>query len=78
MNRAIFASLLIIAAYLYGTTLYEPWYFTVQRALVSIGLLRLPSDAPEQTRLMGNQLQITVISLCLLIAGVWLFILSDN
>ncbi len=73
MNRIIFAALLIIVGYIYGTTLYEPWYFTLQRLLSYVGVFKIPEGMPENTRLMGNQAQIVVISLVLIGLGIWLF-----
>ncbi len=73
MNRTLFAALLILLGYIYGTTLYEPWYYTLQRFLVYVGALKMPENAPPSTRLMGNQVQIVVISLILIGVGIWLF-----
>ncbi len=78
MNRDLFAAILILAGYLYGTTLYEPWYFIVQRWLISLGLIKLPQGSQEGTKLLGNQVQIVIISILLIGAGVWLFLLSNN
>lgn len=76
MNRQIFAAILILAGYTYGSTLYEPWYFTLQGWLVTIGILHKPEDAPEGTRLMGNQVQIIIAGILLMAAGIWLFVFS--
>lgn len=73
MNRTLFAALLIVLGYIYGTTLYEPWYYTLQRLLVYVGALKMPENAPPGTRLMGNQAQIVVIALILIGVGIWLF-----
>lgn len=78
MNREIFATLLILVGYIYGTTLYEPWYFTVQGWLLSLGVVKLPPDAPEGTRLLGNQVQIVIAAIVLIGAGIWLFALSGR
>lgn len=76
MNREIFAAILILAGYLYGTTLYEPWYFMVQNALVGIGLIKMPEDAAPGTKLIGNQVQIIMTAIILIGAGIWLFVFS--
>jgi hypothetical protein len=76
MNRQIFAAILILAGYIYGSTLYEPWYFTLQGWLVTIGILNMPENAPENTRLMGNQVQIIIAGILLIGAGIWLFVFS--
>lgn len=73
MNRTVFAALLIVLGYIYGTTLYEPWYYTLQRFLVYVGAVKLPENAPPETRMLGNQVQIVIISLILIGLGIWLF-----
>lgn len=76
MNREVFATLLILAGYLYGTTLYEPWYFTMQKWLLFAGVVKMPQNAPEGTRLLGNQVQIVIAAILLIGAGIWLFVFS--
>lgn len=78
MNRELLATLLILAGYLYGTTLYEPWYFTVQKWLLAAGIIKMPEDAPEGKRLLGNQVQIVIAAIILIGAGIWLFVFSGN
>lgn len=78
MNRELFAAILILVGYLYGSTLYDPWYFMVQRGLLALGLIKMPPDAPEGTKLIGNQVQIIMSAIVLIGAGIWLFVLSAN
>ena len=73
MNRTLFAALLIVLGYIYGTTLYEPWYYMLQRFLIYVGVLKMPENAPPGTRLLGNQVQIVLVSLVFIGLGIWLF-----
>lgn len=72
MNPIILAAIIIIAGYLYGTLLYEPWYLFVQGKLVEFGLINAPNQPTD--KLLGNQVQIVLISLILMGIGIWLFV----
>lgn len=78
MKREVLATLLIIGGYLYGSTLYEPWYFTVQKWFLAAGIVKMPSKTPEGTRLLGNQVQIVLVSIIAIGIGIWLFTFSSK
>ena len=78
MNKEILASLLILAGYIYGTTIYDPWYFVIQGWLVKLELLKVPENAPENIRLLGNKVQIVAVSVVAIGIGIWLFILGNG
>lgn len=72
MNPILLAAIVIIAGYLYGTLLYEPWYMFIQGKLVEFGILTAPKQPTE--KLLGNQVQIVLIAIVLIGIGVWLFV----
>ncbi len=74
MNPIVLAAIIIIAGYLYGTLLYEPWYMLVQGKLVEFGILAAPKQPTE--KLLGNQVQIVLIAIVLIGIGVWLFVFA--
>lgn len=74
MNPIVLAAIVIIAGYLYGTLLYEPWYMLVQRKLVEFGMLTAPKQPGE--KLLGNQVQIVLVAVILMGVGIWLFIFA--
>ena len=76
MSRSTLAALLILAGYLYGTLLYNPWYTLVQKTLGRFGLVKESTD-PNVKRL-GNQVQIVIVALLLITGGIWLFIVSND
>lgn len=74
MNPIVLGAIIIIAGYLYGTLLYEPWYMLVQRKMVEFGLMSAPKQPTD--RLLGNQVQIVLIALVLIGIGTWLFVFA--
>ncbi len=74
MNPIVLAAIIILAGYLYGTLLYEPWYMLVQGKLVEFSILTAPKQPTE--KLLGNQVQIVLIAIVLIGIGVWLFVFA--
>lgn len=74
MNPTILGAIIIIAGYVYGTLLYEPWYMLVQRKLVEFGIMSAPKQPTD--KLLGNQVQIVLIAIVLIGIGTWLFVFA--